>query len=122
MSTVRRRVLRPHRAATIIDPRRQRLIEKRRAQLDRERSMLTRWMSRLRRAFHAVEKQQRRIAGIGGVNQKQVMGLRADITQAKHGVRRELPMGELKNYTAFKDRMLKRRAAQRVVESEKVKV
>ena len=27
------------------------------------------------------------------------------------GVRRELPMGELKNYTAFKDRMLKRPAA-----------
>ena len=26
------------------------------------------------------------------------------------GVRRELPMGELKNYTAFKDRMTKRPA------------
>jgi len=38
------------------------------------------------------------------------------------GVRRELPMGELKNYTAFKDRMLKRPATQRVVEDEKVKV
>ena len=38
------------------------------------------------------------------------------------GVRRELPMGELKNYTAFKDRMLKRPAVQRVVEDEKVKV
>jgi len=38
------------------------------------------------------------------------------------GVRRELPMGELKNYTAFKDRMLKRAATQRVVEDEKVKV
>jgi glutathione S-transferase len=38
------------------------------------------------------------------------------------GVRRELPMGELKNYTAFKDRMLKRPAVQRVVENEKVKV
>ena len=38
------------------------------------------------------------------------------------GVRRELPMGELKNYTAFKDRMLKRPAAQRVVEDEKIKV
>jgi glutathione S-transferase len=38
------------------------------------------------------------------------------------GVRRELPMGELKNYTAFKDRMLKRPAVQRVVEQEKVKV
>ena len=38
------------------------------------------------------------------------------------GVRRELPMGELKNYTAFKDRMLKRPAVRRVVEDEKVKV
>jgi len=38
------------------------------------------------------------------------------------GVRRELPMGDLKNYTAFKDRMLKRPAVQRVVEDEKIKV
>jgi glutathione S-transferase len=38
------------------------------------------------------------------------------------GVRRELPMGELKNYTAFKDRMLERPAVQRVVEQEKLKV
>lgn len=38
------------------------------------------------------------------------------------GVRRELPMGELKNYTAFKDRMLKRSAVGRVVEDEKIKV
>ena len=38
------------------------------------------------------------------------------------GVRRELPVGELKNYTAFKDRMMKRAAVQRVVEDEKIKV
>ena len=38
------------------------------------------------------------------------------------GVRRELPMAELANYTALKDRMLKRPAVQRVVEQEKVKV
>jgi glutathione S-transferase len=38
------------------------------------------------------------------------------------GVRRELPMNELKNYTAFKDRMLQRPAVQRVVAEEKVKV
>jgi glutathione S-transferase len=38
------------------------------------------------------------------------------------GVRRELPMGELKNYTAFKDRMMQRPAVQRVTEDEKVKV
>jgi len=38
------------------------------------------------------------------------------------GARRELPMGELKNYTAFKDRMMKREAVQRVAADEKVKV
>jgi glutathione S-transferase len=38
------------------------------------------------------------------------------------GVRRELPMGELRNYTAFKDRMTKRQAVARVLEDEKVKV
>ncbi len=38
------------------------------------------------------------------------------------GVRRELPMSELKNYTAHKDQMLKRPATQRVVEDEKIKV
>ena len=38
------------------------------------------------------------------------------------GVRRELPMGEMKNYTAFKGRMTKRPAVQRVLEDEKVKV
>lgn len=38
------------------------------------------------------------------------------------GVRRELPVAELKNFTAHKDRMLKRPAVQRVVEDEKIKV
>ena len=38
------------------------------------------------------------------------------------GVRRELSMAELKNYSAFKDRMLKRPAVQRAVEDEKIKV
>jgi len=38
------------------------------------------------------------------------------------GVRRELPMSELKNYTAHKDRMMKREAVQRVAADEKVKV
>jgi glutathione S-transferase len=38
------------------------------------------------------------------------------------GVRRELPMAELKNYTGFKDRMLKRKAVERVLEDEKIKV
>jgi glutathione S-transferase len=38
------------------------------------------------------------------------------------GVRRELPVSEFKNYTAFKDRMMKRPATARVLEDEKVKV
>jgi glutathione S-transferase len=38
------------------------------------------------------------------------------------GARRELPMADLKNYSAFKDRMLKRPAVGRVAEDEKVKL
>jgi glutathione S-transferase len=38
------------------------------------------------------------------------------------GVRRELPMAELQNYTAHKDRLLRRPAVQRVVEDERLKV
>jgi glutathione S-transferase len=38
------------------------------------------------------------------------------------GVRRDLPMAELKNYSAHKDRMLKRDAVKHVVENEKIKV
>ena len=38
------------------------------------------------------------------------------------GVRRELPVSELKSYTAFKDRMLQRPAVQRVVADEGVKL
>jgi glutathione S-transferase len=38
------------------------------------------------------------------------------------GVRRKLPMADLKNYTAHKDRMLARPAVQRVVADERVEV
>jgi glutathione S-transferase len=38
------------------------------------------------------------------------------------GVRRQLPMGELKNYTAFKNRMLERPPVGRVVEGEQIKL
>ena len=37
------------------------------------------------------------------------------------GVRRELPVGELANYSAFRDRMLQRPAVRRIIEEEKVK-
>ena len=62
MSTVRRHVLRPQRAAHQVAPRTQQSIVKCRAQLQREQILLDRWMSRLRRAFHALEKQQQRTA------------------------------------------------------------
>jgi len=38
------------------------------------------------------------------------------------GARRELPVGDLKNYTAFKDRMLQRPAVQRALADEEIKV
>jgi glutathione S-transferase len=38
------------------------------------------------------------------------------------GVRRELPMGELVNYTAFKEGILRRPAVVRVLENEKIKL
>jgi hypothetical protein len=38
------------------------------------------------------------------------------------GVRRELPVAELKNYSALRDRMMKRQAVQRVVADENVEV
>jgi len=38
------------------------------------------------------------------------------------GIRREVPMGELKSYTAHRDRMMARPAVQRVVADENLKV
>ena len=38
------------------------------------------------------------------------------------GVRRQLPMAELKNYTAFKNRMLERPPVRLVVDGEQIKV
>jgi glutathione S-transferase len=38
------------------------------------------------------------------------------------GARRELPVGELKNYTAFNDRMLQRPAVRRALDDEQIKV
>jgi hypothetical protein len=64
MSTVRRRILRselPIRPAGITEQRRRRAHEKKQGQLERERVLLARWMTRLKRAFHAVERGQRRV-------------------------------------------------------------
>ena len=60
-TTPRRRVLRPSRPVTD-DAAQQRKIADRRTRLVAEQQTLARWMSRLKRAFHAVEKQQQKIS------------------------------------------------------------
>jgi hypothetical protein len=65
MSTVRRRILRselPMRPATVTEQRRRSVAEKKHSQLQRERAALARWTTRLKRAFHAVERGQLRVA------------------------------------------------------------
>ena len=60
MTTPRRRVLRPPRT----DAEESRRISKlatHRQQLDKEQQTLSRWMTKLRRAFHAVEKSQQKV-------------------------------------------------------------
>jgi hypothetical protein len=61
MTTPRRRVLRPSASVPDVDRRRQAAAAKRLMKLAKERELLQRWMSKLRRAFHAVETTQRRI-------------------------------------------------------------
>ena len=60
MSAPRRRVLRASRPVES-DPRRARQVQRRRDQLAKERTVLARWMARLKRAFHAMEKSQARV-------------------------------------------------------------
>jgi glutathione S-transferase len=76
-----------------------------------------------RKSFHEYLKQiDRRLAGRQWLSdQYSVVDPYAFIFYT-WGVRRELPMAELKNFGAHKDRMLQRPAVQRVVEDEKVKV
>ena len=61
MTTPRRRVLRPVRP-DVGDGLRERKLAARRVRLATEKQSLDRWMSRLKRAFHAVEKQQVKVA------------------------------------------------------------
>jgi hypothetical protein len=61
MNAPRRRLLRttpPVESA----PRRTRRVQRQHEQLAKERASLSRWMARLKRAFHAMEKSQARIA------------------------------------------------------------
>jgi hypothetical protein len=62
MTTPRRRILRfPGNSQPTPARRRQPSALKVRASLEADRAALARWMTRLRRAFHAVEKLQQRI-------------------------------------------------------------
>jgi len=61
MSIPRRRILRP---APSPIPSNHHQTQKLRSRLEKERASLARWMSRLRRAFHAVEKSQLRLGRI----------------------------------------------------------
>jgi len=58
--TPRRRILRPPQPDG--DPRRQQKLARRREKLRKEQQNRARWMTRLKRAFHAVEKHQRTVA------------------------------------------------------------
>ena len=62
MTTPRRRIIRPAPVATPSSPERSQRLQKLRGHLEQERAALRRWMTRLKRAFHAVEKSQQRIA------------------------------------------------------------
>ncbi len=62
MTTPRRRIVRPTPDPSAQE--RQRQAQKLRTRLDRERVILARWMSRLKRAFHAVEKAQLKVTRI----------------------------------------------------------
>lgn len=73
MSQVRRRVLRPQ-GEPAVDPRLAARLEKLRLKLDRERASHNRWMAKLKRAFHSVERGQRRITRL----EKQLSARAAD--------------------------------------------
>lgn len=61
MTTPRRTIIRtPPRSAASTGQR----VLKLRARLERERSSLTRWVSRMKRSFHAMERQQAKVARI----------------------------------------------------------
>lgn len=60
MTTPRRRIVRPGPpSAPATSPQR---LQKVRDKLDRERTLLNRWMSRLKRAFNALQKHQNHVA------------------------------------------------------------
>ena len=64
MSLPRRRIIRLAPETIPVDLQRHRQLEKLRSRLNGERTSLARWQTRLKRAFTAVEKHQKRIARI----------------------------------------------------------
>lgn len=62
MSAPRRRILRPHSNGKAASQQRHRLLDKLKVALARERESLARWQRRMRRAFNAIQKTERRIA------------------------------------------------------------
>jgi uncharacterized protein involved in exopolysaccharide biosynthesis len=58
---MRRSIIRPA-PISASDIQRQQRMQRLRSCLDKERTALTRWMARLKRSFHAVEKEQRKVA------------------------------------------------------------
>jgi hypothetical protein len=58
----RRRIVRPSITNSSPSPHQQARLQKLRQRLDRERSTLARWQTRLKRAFNTVQKQQKCIA------------------------------------------------------------
>ncbi len=61
MTPPRRCIVRSGPAPAVHDGRRQQQLQRLRARLEQEQATLARWMSRLKRAFHAVEKGQLRV-------------------------------------------------------------
>jgi hypothetical protein len=61
MSAPRRQLIRPLSAAPPVTPQQQRRLQKLRTRLEQERAVLARWMTKLRRAFHSVERGQARL-------------------------------------------------------------
>lgn len=62
MTTPRRRIIRPAMAVDATNAAKAVKVQRLRSKLEKERFSLARWMTRLRRAFNAAEKQQRRIS------------------------------------------------------------
>jgi len=60
---MRRSIIRPA-SIPLPNPQRQQQVQRLRSRLDKERTSLARWMSRLKRSFHAVEKGQLRVSNL----------------------------------------------------------